>query len=292
MHGRINYAYRRLEEYLGSRDTWGERHAGVLRTRPVAYFSAEFGLHESLPIYSGGLGILSGDHIKAASDLGIPLVGVGLYYDQGYFRQRLDDDGWQQEDYLDVDAATLPIRPATTTRRPHRHRQRRDPHRYDIGARMDRDGGTQHAAPARLGLSKATRPRTASSTARLYGGDERTRIRQELLLGVGGARALRALGYTPGVAHLNEGHSAFAALEFGRQRMEREGLSAHEALRVVASHIVLHDAHAGPGRPRSLPARSRRGASRAAARVDGPRSRGPAGASAASIPAIMTRRSA
>ena len=103
LHSRINYAYRRMQEYLHSKHTWGARHAGVLWARPVAYFSAEFGLHESLPIYSGGLGILAGDHIKSASDLGIPLVGVGLYYDQGYFRQRLDRDGWQHEDYIDVD---------------------------------------------------------------------------------------------------------------------------------------------------------------------------------------------
>ena len=96
-----------------SKHTWGARHAGVLWARPVAYFSAEFGLHESLPIYSGGLGILAGDHIKSASDLGIPLVGVGLFYDQGYFRQRLDLDGWQHEDYLDVDSGLLPIQPAT-----------------------------------------------------------------------------------------------------------------------------------------------------------------------------------
>ncbi|MDO8794346.1 MAG: DUF3417 domain-containing protein, partial [Vicinamibacterales bacterium] len=89
LHSRINYAYRRMQEYLASTRTWGARNAGVLWARPVAYFSAEFGLHESLPIYSGGLGILAGDHIKSASDLGIPLVGVGLYYDQGYFRQRL-----------------------------------------------------------------------------------------------------------------------------------------------------------------------------------------------------------
>src|SRR5205085_5374891 len=89
--------------------TWGARYAGVLWARPVAYFSAEFGLHESLPIYSGGLGILAGDHLKSASDLGIPLVGVGLYYDQGYFRQRLDADGWQHEDYIDVDSRRLPI---------------------------------------------------------------------------------------------------------------------------------------------------------------------------------------
>ncbi len=113
LDGRINQAYRRLQEYLGSKHTWGSRHASVLGARPVAYFSAEFGLHESIPIYSGGLGILSGDHVKSASDLGIPLVGVGLYYDQGYFRQRLDADGWQQEDYINVEHYLLPIEPAT-----------------------------------------------------------------------------------------------------------------------------------------------------------------------------------
>src|ERR1700682_181051 len=112
LHSRINYAYRRMQEYLHFRHTWGARHAGVLWARPVAYFSAEFGLHESLPIYSGGLGILAGDHVKRASDLCIPLIGVGLYYDQGYFRQRLDRDGWQHEDYIDVDHRVLPIRPA------------------------------------------------------------------------------------------------------------------------------------------------------------------------------------
>src|SRR5213593_407159 len=101
-----------MHEYLNSKHTWGARHAGVLWARPVAYFSAEFGLHESIPIYSGGLGILAGDHIKSASDLGIPLIGIGLYYDQGYFRQRLDQDGWQHEDYLDVDGRLLPIQPA------------------------------------------------------------------------------------------------------------------------------------------------------------------------------------
>ena len=114
LHSRINYAYRRLQEYLAAKHTWGARHAGVLWARPVAYFSAEFGLHESLPIYSGGLGVLAGDHVKAASDLGIPLVGVGLYYDQGYFRQRLTHDGRQHEEYIDVDSRLLPLQPAKT----------------------------------------------------------------------------------------------------------------------------------------------------------------------------------
>ena len=107
LHSRINYAYRRLQEYLQADRTWGTRHAGVLRPLPVAYFSAEFGIHESLPVYSGGLGVLSGDHIKSASDLAIPLVGIGLFYGQGYFRQRLDHNGWQQEEYLKTDPCLL-----------------------------------------------------------------------------------------------------------------------------------------------------------------------------------------
>ncbi len=112
LHSRINYAYRRQREYLEADRTWGARHAGVLRPRPVAYFSAEFGLHESVPEYSGGLGVLAGDHIKSASDLGIPLIGIGLFYGQGYFRQRLDKDGWQQEEYLQTDVNQLPMEPA------------------------------------------------------------------------------------------------------------------------------------------------------------------------------------
>ena len=144
------------------RDTWGARHAGVLRARPVAYFSAEFGLHESLPIYSGGLGILAGDHIKAASDLGIPLVGVGLYYDQGYFRQRLDRDGWP--------AGGVPRRRRrdccrSRRRRPRtasRHRDRSRP----APARSRRASGRCRSAAPRCccstPTSKATRPRIAS----------------------------------------------------------------------------------------------------------------------------------
>src|ERR1700687_325148 len=112
LHGRVNYTYRRQREYLDADRTWGARHAGVLRPRPVAYFSAEFGLHESVPIYSGGLGVLAGDHIKSASDLGIPLVGIGLFYGQGYFRQRLDRSGWQQEEYLLNDVSQLPMESA------------------------------------------------------------------------------------------------------------------------------------------------------------------------------------
>ncbi len=237
LHSRINYAYRRMQEYLRSRHTWGARHAGVLRPRPVAYFSAEFGLHESLPIYSGGLGILAGDHIKSASDLGIPLVGVGLYYDQGYFKQRLDLDGWQHEDYIDVDSRMLPIAPAMA---------KGGPVIIDIETRT----GTIAARVWTLSVGRNTlllldsnvagnQPEDRELTARLYGGDSRVRIRQELLLGVGGVRALAALGITPGVVHLNEGHSAFAVLELVRRRMELEGIGANEAIRRVSSRVVF-----------------------------------------------------
>ena len=238
LHGRINYAYRRLREYLQSKNTWGGENASVLGARPVAYFSAEFGLHESLPIYSGGLGILAGDHLKSASDLGIPLVGIGLYYDQGYFRQRLDIDGWQHEDYLDVDSAVLPIQPATA----------RDgsPLTVEIETRT----GRILARVWRVSVGRNTlllldsnvdgnSPEDRQLTSRLYGGDERVRIRQELVLGVGGARALAALDLSPGVVHLNEGHSAFAALELIRRRMASEGVDVAEASRRVAAHVVF-----------------------------------------------------
>src|SRR5204863_7660699 len=112
LHSRINYAYRRQREYLEADRTWGAKHAGVLRPRPVAYVSAAFGLHESVPEYSGGLGVLAGDHIKSASDLDIPLIGIGLFYGQGYFRQRLDRSGWQQEEYLQTDVNQLPMEAA------------------------------------------------------------------------------------------------------------------------------------------------------------------------------------
>lgn len=237
LQSRINYAYRRLQEYLQAEHTWGGRHAGVLWARPVAYFSAEFGLHESIPIYSGGLGILAGDHIKSASDLDIPLVGVGLYYDQGYFRQRLDTEGWQHEDYLNVDHRLLPMELA---------RHKGEP----VNITIDTRTGPILARVWRMAVGRNTLllldsnvdgnlPEDRELTSRLYGGDTRVRVRQELLLGVGGVRALAALGISPGVAHLNEGHSAFAALELLRQRMQAEGIDAIEAIRRVAPQVVF-----------------------------------------------------
>src|ERR1700704_4218596 len=238
LHGRVNYAYRRQREYLEADRTWGARHAGVLRPRPVAYFSAEFGLHESVPIYSGGLGVLAGDHIKSASDLGIPLVGIGLFYGQGYFRQRLDRSGWQQEEYLPTDVNMLPMEPAIGT------------NGEPVTVHIETRGGAVRAKVWRMKVGRCdlllldsnvegNDPEDRELTSRLYGGDGRVRIRQELLLGVGGFRALRALGITPGVLHMNEGHSGFAAREAIRSRMQDKGIGSEEAVRRVSREVVF-----------------------------------------------------
>ncbi len=238
LHSRINYAYRRQQEYLHADRTWGATHTGILRPRPVAYFSAEFGLHESIPIYSGGLGVLAGDHIKSASDLDIPLIGIGLFYGQGYFRQRLDENRWQQEEYLQTDVNQLPMEPAIGT------------NGEAVGVQIETRSGSIGAKVWRLKVGRCdlllldssvegNAPEDRDLTSRLYGGDRRIRIRQELLLGVGGFRALKALGVTPGVLHLNEGHSAFAVLEAIRDRMAEEGLSFDQAVSRVSREVVF-----------------------------------------------------
>ncbi len=238
LHSRVNYAYRRMLEYLEADRTWGTRHAGVLRPHPVAYFSAEFGLHESLPVYSGGLGVLAGDHIKSASDLDIPLVGIGLFYGQGYFRQRLDLGGWQREEYLKTNVNQMAMevaigkdgRPIVVEIETRSGRIKAKVWRVEVGRRdlllLDSD-------------VEGNAPEDRELTSRLYGGDLRIRIRQELLLGVGGLRALKALGISPGVLHLNEGHSAFAVLEAIRMRMEEEGIAFDAAVPRVSREVVF-----------------------------------------------------
>jgi glycogen phosphorylase len=238
LHSRINYAYRRQQEYLQADRTWGASNAGVLRPRPVAYFSAEFGLHESIPVYSGGLGVLAGDHIKAASDLAIPLIGIGLFYGQGYFRQQLDSTGWQLEDYRQTDINQLPMEPAIGK------------DGVPVTIQIETRGGSIRAKVWRVKVGRCdlllldsnvegNAPEDRELTSRLYGGDGRVRIRQELLLGVGGVRALKAMGVTPGVYHMNEGHSGFAVLEAIRTRMVEEGLTFDQAVPAVAREVVF-----------------------------------------------------
>jgi starch phosphorylase len=235
---RVDRALRQLREYLTPVTTWGLTHAGAMRSRPIAYFCMEFGVHESLPIYSGGLGILAGDHLKSASDLGIPLVGVGLLYHEGYTNQVLDTNLWQQDVIEPYDIADLPIR------------QTVDRFGEPIQVAVEMPGRLVHAAVLEVQVGRIrlilldTRVKENSAkdvtlAARLYGGDQRMRIEQELLLGVGGARALRALGINASVFHLNEGHSAFALLERARYRIQADGLEPHQALHEVAAASVF-----------------------------------------------------
>src|ERR1035437_5040588 len=238
LHGRINYVYRRQQEYLHAERTWGAANAGVLRPRPVAYFSAEFGLHESLPIYSGGLGVLAGDHIKSASDLDIPLIGIGLFYGQGYFLQRLDKTEWQREEYIQTDVNQLAMQPAIG--------KNGEPVVVEIRTRS----GLIRAKVWQVKVGRCdlllldsnvsgNAPEDLQLTSRLYGGDGRTRIRQELLLGVGGFRALKAMGIAPGVLHLNEGHSGFAVFEAIRDRMREEGLDFNTAAPLILREVIF-----------------------------------------------------
>jgi starch phosphorylase len=198
----------------------------------VAYFSAEYGLADCLPLYSGGLGVLSGDHLKSASDLNLPLVGVGLAYGQGYFTQYLNPDGWQQEEYHPNDFWNLPMELVL------------DQQGRELTISVDIEGQPLAARVWKVRVGRVplylmdanlevNPPELRSITYQLYGGDRLMRIRQEILLGIGGVRLLAALGLEPNVIHMNEGHSAFASLERIRQLKQERGLSFDEAREVV-----------------------------------------------------------
>jgi starch phosphorylase len=238
MQTRIDQAYRRLQQYLHGGESWGLTHAGPILARPVAYFSAEFGLHQSLPIYSGGLGVLAGDHLKSMSDLGVPVVGVGLLYHQGYVHQLIDADGWQQDLYEPISGAELPADPVLGADGEQVRFSVELPGR-NVFLRIWRVGVGRSELLLLDARDDANTPHDQELTARLYGGDQETRIQQEILLGVGGFRALGVLGIVPSVLHLNEGHSAFALLEWGRQIVAEQGLDSVEALREVAASSVF-----------------------------------------------------
>jgi len=238
LRARVDSAFRELRDYLAASRTWGSVHAGPLRVRPVAYFSAEFGIHESLPIYSGGLGVLAGDHLKSASDLGLPLVAVGLFYRESYFRQRIGRDGWQHAEYLRSPADLLPAQPALT------------PAGQPIVIEVPLSRETLRAQVWEIAVGRnklllldtdveGNSEENRQLAARLYFGDQRIRIRQELLLGVGGVRALRAAGIHWGGLHLNEGHSAFATLEYARLLMELTGADFRTCAQEVAQSTVF-----------------------------------------------------
>jgi starch phosphorylase len=227
----MNRVLEHLHEYRSGM-TWFDKAYPDHTTR-VAYFSAEFGLTECMPIYSGGLGILAGDHVKSSSELGIPLVGVGLLYRVGYLRQYLNLDGWQMELYPENDFYNMPIRLVNDD----------DGHALVVSVRvLERrvwaqiwciDVGRVPIYMLDANLER-NHPDDRTITAQLYGGDLEMRIRQEILLGIGGQRALQALGIETDVCHMNEGHSAFQALERVHRRMERHGLTFHEARQATA----------------------------------------------------------
>ncbi len=232
----LSRAYEKFTTYMKEVTWWDRMHGNERPT--IAYFSAEFGLAESLPIYSGGLGVLSGDHLKTASDLGMPLVGVGLLYQQGYFRQYLTPDGWQQERYPANDFYNLPVQPA------------KDENGKPIFVELDLAGQHVKVKVWKIQVGRVPlfmldtnipeNPRDVQDiTDQLYGGDRETRIRQEIVLGMGGMRALHAAGVHPVVCHMNEGHSAFLGLERIRLYMEEHGVTFDEGLEATKAGAVF-----------------------------------------------------
>ncbi|GAA5514394.1 glycogen phosphorylase [Deinococcus carri] len=224
-----------FDAYMGKKDTWVAQNAANLA--PVAYFSMEYGLHESLPIYSGGLGVLAGDHCKSASDLGLPFTAVGMLFHQGYFRQFFNKEGWQEEAYDELDLTTLPIRPART---PDGEEARVQVH---IGERAVHVRVWELAVGRiKVLLLDANVPENSEEdrklTARLYGGNQELRLQQYILLGVAGIRALRALNVPAGVYHMNEGHAALLGLERIREQVEG-GLDFRTALETVAAGTLF-----------------------------------------------------
>lgn len=206
--------------------------AGVLQPC-IGYFSLEFGMHESLRVYSGGLGVLAGDHLKTASDCGLPLAAVGLYYHQGYFQQHLDDSGWQQEHYPEDPTTDLPISRALT------------PQGEPVCVSVMLPEGEMHAAVWQVNVGRVplylldanvpeNSPELQNVTARLYGGDKLNRLRQELLLGIGGYRALISIGFEPEACHLNEGHAAFLSLARMEHLMRFHGMDQATAFEVTS----------------------------------------------------------
>jgi starch phosphorylase len=227
-----------LDDYIGAKSTWFSRTYTGEKPPRIAYFSAEFGVTECLSIFAGGLGILAGDHLKSASDLGLPFIGVGLLYQQGYFRQYLNEAGWQQEVYENNDFSNLPIKlerndagEPIQVKIPH-------PGREVIAQVWRAQVGRIPLYLLDTNISENT-PEDRDITDQLYGGTEDLRIRQEMVLGIGGYRALKALGLSPTVYHMNEGHSAFLALERTRRYMESFNFTFTQAREAALAGLVF-----------------------------------------------------
>jgi glycogen phosphorylase len=234
---RYDRAIAALDAARGGRDTWWAARFPHFEHRSIAYFSAEFALHQSLAIYAGGLGVLAGDHCKEASDLGVPLIGVGFMYPQGYFHQHVSVEGWQEESYERLNWADAPIEPAIT----------RDGKPCITAVPLGDRTVLVAVWRVRLGRVKLylldtdleeNAPWDRELSARLYGGDRETRIQQEIILGIGGVRALKMLGSDPAVFHLNEGHAAFVVLQRIRDLIE-QGSNFDHALEEIRATTVF-----------------------------------------------------
>ena len=234
----LQQAREKLEETLNSPSWFDKIYAREGERPTIAYFSAEFGMHECLPIYSGGLGILAGDHLKSASDLGVPLVAIGLLYQKGYFRQYLNTDGWQQEHYIDNDFHNMPLEMV----------RKESGHPLTINIQFPGRTVTAQVWKVMVGRTplylldtnlpvNSTFDRTITQT--LYGGDSEMRICQEIVLGIGGLKALYAMNLEPTVCHMNEGHAAFMALERVRRIRSRYNMTFEEAFEAAKASNVF-----------------------------------------------------
>ena len=237
---RVSSISENFKAYIERPQSWisPEGHSPITTKKPVAYFCAEYGVHNSLPLYSGGLGILAGDHLKSASDISLPLVAIGLLYRYGYFRQRLRKDGWQEEYYGETHPNELPIRLVQD--------EQGKPLMIEVmirGRRVLAQVWRAEVGRVPLYLLDTNIPDNAETdrwvTGHLYGGDRETRIVQEMLLGIGGVRLLRKLGITPQVFHLNEGHSAFLTLELSHELIKSEKLTFADAAARVRQQCVF-----------------------------------------------------
>ncbi len=218
----------------------------------MAYFSAEFGIHESVPIYSGGLGLLAGDHLKSASDLGIPLVGVGLMYREGYFRQYLNVDGWQQERYPENDFFNLPLIPETNPDGTPAAGQRDHAGPRRVDAHLANSGRPHSAVTCSIRTSRRTVPTTGRSPPDFTAAITTCASARKWFWASAASAPCARMGKQPAVCHMNEGHSAFCGLERIRQLMEEYGLDYAAAKRGGHGRHLLHDAHARAGRQRHL----------------------------------------
>ena len=226
-----------MKDYLARAGWWTKTYGGD-RQPQIAYFCAEYGITECLPIYSGGLGVLAGDHLKSCSEMDIPLVGVGLLYQQGYFRQRLNADGWQLELFPRNDFHNMPVQLVRTSAGP------------PVIVEVDMPGRSTKVQVWKVQVGRINlflldtnvpenSPEDRHITAQLYGGDQEMRIRQEIVLGIGGVRMLKALGINPKAFHMNEGHSAFLGLERTRILMAEQGVTFDEAREAVTASNIF-----------------------------------------------------